>query len=366
MAPLELSSQQVRRLRLRAKGLLAANGRGLEPAEVVAGRLGVQAQESLSAALALWIRSRGLTLDGIEAARVEARTITRTWAMRGTLHLVTSRDLGWILGLVGPREIAKSRRRYRKLGLDEETLARSVEVLESELLRGGPRVKGELAKLLKANGIPSGGQAAYHLLRHAGLSGKVCTGPEQDGEATYAAIEDWLKAPPAMVEEKALLRRYWQGHGPASLADAVSWSGLTMTQVKRGLEGIREELTEVSVAGEAAWVEARLLEVEAADAESTVHLLPAYDDLLLGYGDRKWLVAAEHARAIHPGGGLLRPTLLVAGEARGIWRLSHGSAETVVEVEPFAPLSGEIKEAVAGKVTELSHFLGVPTELRFS
>src|SRR5919202_160971 len=90
-----LSADQVRRLCLRAQRLdprPAAAG----VAQVVREVCGVQAQDPAAAALAVRARGAGLTAAGVERARVEERSVVRTWCMRGTLHLVATEDLGWL------------------------------------------------------------------------------------------------------------------------------------------------------------------------------------------------------------------------------------------------------------------------------
>ena len=43
--------------------------------------------------------------------------IVRTWPMRGTLHFVAAEDLGWLVGLLGPRVLSASPARRRQLGI---------------------------------------------------------------------------------------------------------------------------------------------------------------------------------------------------------------------------------------------------------
>jgi hypothetical protein len=54
--------------------------------------------------------------------------------------------------------------------------------------------------------------------------------------------------------------------------------------------------------------------------------LPAFDELLLGWRDRTPTVPAQHARAVHPGGGILRPVVLEDGVAIGTWTLAGGES----------------------------------------
>src|SRR5205807_488333 len=54
---------------------------------------GVQAQVTAMARIALWSRLRDLTVDDVERALEQKRTIVKTWSMRGALHLLASNEL---------------------------------------------------------------------------------------------------------------------------------------------------------------------------------------------------------------------------------------------------------------------------------
>ena len=117
MADLEAKRSE---LRLRAQRLHPEAAReATNVAHLVRDLCGLQAQDLSAATLAVRPRSSGLTASDVERARLEERTIVRTWCMRGTLHLVAADDLGWLLPLLGPVFVRKSQRRYDQLGLNE-------------------------------------------------------------------------------------------------------------------------------------------------------------------------------------------------------------------------------------------------------
>src|SRR5271165_7067364 len=60
----------------------------------VASRLcGLQAQLMSSAELTLWARVENLDRQAIQTALWQNRTLVKTWAMRGTLHLLPAKEL---------------------------------------------------------------------------------------------------------------------------------------------------------------------------------------------------------------------------------------------------------------------------------
>src|SRR4051812_27352924 len=54
---------------------------------------GIQAQVLSAAELALWARVQNLSRSDIQTALWQARSLIKTWAMRGTLHLLAANEL---------------------------------------------------------------------------------------------------------------------------------------------------------------------------------------------------------------------------------------------------------------------------------
>ncbi|MFL5693014.1 MAG: DNA glycosylase AlkZ-like family protein, partial [Ktedonobacteraceae bacterium] len=81
-----LSDEHVRLLHLRAQRLAPPPSSAVASVvQIVKGMCGIQAQEASAAALAVRVRSTGLVAADVERARVEERTVIRTWGLRGTL-----------------------------------------------------------------------------------------------------------------------------------------------------------------------------------------------------------------------------------------------------------------------------------------
>jgi len=115
---ISLSDDQLRFLRLHAQRLTPQQpGEVIGVAQVVKEVCGIQAQDASAATLAVRSRSNGLFVSDVEQARVHDRSIIRTWGPRGTLHLLASDDVGWLLPLLGPVFVAGYRRPPEALGL---------------------------------------------------------------------------------------------------------------------------------------------------------------------------------------------------------------------------------------------------------
>jgi hypothetical protein len=186
--------------------------------------------------------------------------------------------------------------------------------------------RAELAARLDAAGIRTAGQATPHLLALAALRGVSVL----VGEGRFALARDVVGDGEPVPREEALARlarRWLAAHGPATAADLAGWSGLPLRDARAGLGAIADEL--VALDGD-------LVDLEAAPRPTDPvppRLLGAFDPYLLGWRDRGFAVAPEHARRVHPGGGILRATATVDGRVVGTWSRPRGR----VELDLFAP-----------------------------
>jgi len=71
------------------------------PVEIARRLAGVQAQVAGSAELAIAVRQSRPDREAVRRALWEDGTLVRTWAMRGTLHLLPAAEAGAYLSLMG-------------------------------------------------------------------------------------------------------------------------------------------------------------------------------------------------------------------------------------------------------------------------
>ncbi|WP_418606664.1 DNA glycosylase AlkZ-like family protein [Georgenia sp. SUBG003] len=144
--------------------------------------------------------------------------------------------------------------------------------------------------------------------------------------------------------------RYFRGHGPATLKDFAWWTKLTVADARAGLGLARPHLESVEVDGVEHLMDPATpdLLAEHRRAARGVHLLPAFDEMILGYRDRSATLPPEHADRIVPGGnGIFRPTVVADGRAVGTWRRVGTGARRKIEAEPFTMFTRTVEAAVA-------------------
>ncbi len=363
-----LSNDRVRFLRQYAQHLIPNQpGTHISVTQVVQEVCGIQAQDTNAAALAIRVRGSGLVATDVEQARIQQRSIVRTWGPRGTLHLLATEDLRWLLTLFGPVFIAGNRSRRIELGLDDETSIRGVQLIRDILAGQGPLTRDELVAQLATRGIRLEGQARPHLISFAALQGIICLGPDRGTKPTYVLLDDWIdRASLISLSREAaceeLAQRYLAAYGPASPDDMAAWSGLPVGEIRAAWKRIAGSFVEVEVAGQPGWLpKAHLVRLdEFSDHLLIVRLLSGFDTYLLGYRSRDIAVALQFAKRINAGGGMIRPALVVNGQAVGTWKSTQRKKQLDVVVEPFEQLYPGVQPALEAEARDIARFLGIP------
>jgi len=317
---------------------IAQETRCSSPEEVVRWLGAVQAQDYGQAAWALGQRLRTPSQAAVAQAIADGN-ILLTWALRGTLHLVPAPDAGWLLQLLAPRQAAAATARRQQLGLDEATHTRARNLVVRALQGGRAQTRAQLMQLFEQAGIGTTGQRGYHLLWSFGQEGLLCLGPLAGKQQTFVLLEEWVPTPTVLGREEGLATlalRYFTSHGPATAHDFAWWSGLAVGQARRGLESIKARLVTRKLEGKEYWWAENSPSTTARPLPSTVHLLPGFDEYLLGYQDRQAVLAAEHADLVVPGrNGIFQPMVVVDGRIVGTWKRTFRKNDVEVFVKLF-------------------------------
>ncbi len=362
-----LSPDQLLAFRLRAQ-CLHPDAAASDPAQAVREVCGIQAQDVSAAALQIRARTAGVTAAAVDRARAEDRSVIRTWAMRGTLHLVAAPDLAWMLPLFGPEFIRRGERRFAELGLTPEIRDAALNAIRSILGDQGPLPRPALAEALRQRGLPTEGQVIAGLVYFAGLAGALCYGLSADGQEVCVLLDAWIDPPAPLPRDDALAecaRRYLHAYGPASPADMAAWSGLPLRDCRAVWDRLSGDLLEVEFGGSPLWIpcsRAAWLDLPPVD-QPLVRLLGAFDAYLLGYQDRDLIVEKQVAKRINAGGGMIRPALLVDGRAAGTWKMRRSKKGAALTVDPFADLDTSILSALDAESRDIGRFLNLPITL---
>jgi hypothetical protein len=333
------------------------------PAAVVRTLLAVQGQDYLASLWAVAVRTPGATEHAVEES-LERRELVRTWPMRGTLHLMAAEDARWMTELLTPKVITGLATRYRQLGLDDAVFDRCRAAFE-EALQGGRQITRPAAHvLLDGIGIPPG-VGRNHILGHLCMRCVLVGASRQGRQPTFALFEEWAPAAGSLPREEALAhlaRRYFPSHGPATEQDLQWWSGLTLRQIREAIALVAGDLEETVVDGVSYWSGPGT--VPSLDP-AAIHLLPSFDEYLLGYRDRSASLDRAHATGVNPGGnGMFNPLVVIGGRVRGTWKRTIKPDAVEIVTTPFHRFTKREDRAIAAEAERYGAFLGLPVVVR--
>jgi len=343
----------------------------------VTGRIaGLHAQLMGSAELSLWARLDGVTRETAGQALWEDRTLVKTWAMRGTLHLLPAAEYGvWQGALATYRHYLKPSW-FKAFAITPPQLEALLQAVAAEL-HGALRTRAELAAAVeRRTGVPGMGQklldgfGAY--LKPASFRGLLCFGPGEGQNVRFTHPETWLgRRDPVGADEAlaAMARRFLGVYAPATREDLGRWWAVSPAQAGKLLRALGDEAAEVDVAGEPRWVPAdQAAAMAAAQPTGTVRLLPAFDPYVIGatrHAERLLDDPVLRAR-VHRPQGWVSPVILVDGRIAGVWRHESKRSRVVVEAEPFGWLEASVREHVEEEAGRLAAFLDGALELRWT
>ena len=343
--------------RLRANRLVGAP---LErPEDVVRWLCAVQSQDYHGAKWALAQRCAPVTDAELDALFV-AGAILRTHVLRPTWHFVAPEDIRWLLRLTGPRVHVANRHIYRKLGVDEEAVGRSRAVIERALAGGRHLTRAEIGQSLREAGLDAEGLRLTYFVMRAELDGIICSGPRRGRQFTYALLEERAPAGRSLDRDEALAEiatRYFASHGPAELRDLAWWSGLTIADVRLAVAAAGDALRCETIDGTDWWSASEATPVGALESP-VVHLLPNYDEYLIGHRD--------HRPTCHPSirdrarwDEELGPHVVtVDGLVVGGWRRTISGGSVSMALNLLVALTDDERPALEEATKRYSRFLG--------
>jgi hypothetical protein len=262
--------------------------------------------------------------------------------------------------------LARDGRRLKQLGLDEEIMERCKELFY-DALKGNRRLsRPEMMKLLEGAGIRTANQRGYHILWYVSQTGLICLGPMRDRQQTFVLLDEWVPDSRELSREESLAelaRRYFASHGPATVHDLAWWAGLTVAEARSGLEAAMPGLISEEIAGKEYWMTSDAPGHMAYD-RSSVHLLPAFDEYLLGYKDRTAVLTVEDGPRVVPGkNGVFLPTIVVGGRVAGTWKRRLKKSSIDIQLSPFTDL-GDADERAIEAARSYGDFVGLPLSSR--
>ena len=339
--------------------------------DVVSHLVGMQAQLPLDPYTGLWSRLAGFAPDDLARPLVE-RELVRIVLMRGTIHLVTADDALEIRPLVQPildREMRMHGQHKEALAAtDARPIVAAMRKVLTERPLNGPALRSAIAARFPdvdaaAMALACRNHLALVQVPPRGVWGKSLG-------VTVTTAESWLGRPQAVSPSiDALILRYLGAFGPATVADAAAWSGLT--GMREVVERLRPKLR--TFRNERGQELFDLPDAPRPDPSvpAPVRFLPTYDNVLLSHADRSRFVDDAERRAHSSTTSTVLGAVLHDGRMVGTWSIERdpeaGRATVLVDQMGSLTKRGESSITAEGRRLLAFHAPDLPVhDIRFT
>lgn len=338
---------------------------------------GVQAQVMSGAEIGIWARVEGIRPQDVRDALWKRRSLVKTWAMRGTLHLLSSSELplyvaalrtrlgyttsAWLKGQgTSLDEIEKITAAIRKV-LDRRQLTR-------EELASRVAISAKLPPAARKRMMSGWGS----VLHPASYKGNLCFGPSDGKNVTFVRPDQWLAKwnEPTNSEEalQTLAIRFLSTYGPATHDDFAHWWGASPAVARKIFQAIFSDMEQVEFGGRKAWIRKEDLNpIQDSELMHPVSLVPSFDCYVMQYSPRELLAPKEHrSRVFLQLAGWISQVLLIDGEASGIWKYKKKGERLIVKIEPFERIGRSDREVIEDEIGRLGEFFEATPETTFA
>ena len=292
-----------------------------DPAEVV-GYLGaIQAQEYRLMRWAVAMRTKKPSMKAFKEAFNSGRII-RLHLMRGTWQLITAEDYWPILELCAPKAISvtKGWMSSNKISIPDEEMLQIREILLQTAVDKRSVTKEDFVQALAEKDITMDDHRLSYHIRMTEMSGLLCSGDLLPMKASYALTANKVKSTVKMNRDEALMRftrKYFQSRQPATLEDFVWWSGLNVSDCRKGIALLGDTIHVEHWKGRDFYLtdDCRTRGFR----KGQFLLIPPYDEYLIGYKSRDIVLLPEHRHHAHNNSGIFQPIIAHDGFICGNW-----------------------------------------------
>lgn len=322
---------------------------------------GLQAQEPASPYVALHARLDGFAAEDLDGA-IARREAVKATLMRTTLHLVSAADYLRLLPALRPMHHGLRRRGATIDDAIVRRLGRSA-LEHAATPRSNTELRAHVEREARMLGVDLEEAWWWVRLRHDFIHVPTTASWSYGRRPTLSAAAAWLPGAPFAGHAAAvdhLVERYLAAFGPASLADAASWSGLPVATLRPAIERLERDGRLWRGRTETGRSLVDLAAAPRPDGSLPVppRLLAMWDSVLLAFADRSRVISDEARAIVVAKNGDTLPTFLVDGRVAGLWwAVAEPGGRTRIELEPFGTLRVRDRRALEREAERLSAFV---------
>ena len=291
------------------------------PEDVVRYMGAMQAQEYRMMRWAVAMRTGKPSLQAFQQA-FNSGKIIRLHLMRGTWQLVAAEDYWQLLSLCASKAFKvikgwmKSNRIY--ITEEEERVVREIFIMTAA--DKGSVTKEDFVEALANRGIKLDSHRLSYHIRLAEISGILCSGDLLPMKASYALTDNKVKNKSIFERDEALLmltEKYFKSRQPATLEDFCWWSGLSISDCRKGIELMGEKIHQVRWKDKIFYITDNCR--TRGFRKGNYLLIPPYDEYLISYKSRDIVLQHDYRHKAHNNSGIFQPIITRGGIVCGNW-----------------------------------------------
>jgi Winged helix DNA-binding domain len=365
-----------RRARLLIRHHLAPSAKATDVVALAERLVGLHATDPATVFLAAAARLKKATVEQVEHALYDDRTLVRTLCMRRTMFVVPCALVPVVQAAVTNALVPGERKRTVRM-IEENGMARDgtrwLRQAEAETLAAiearGEATGAELAKAVPMlrKQIPYGQGKTWagkmgmttRVLFLLSCEQRVVRGrPQGSWTSTryrWAPMRSWLPdGVPSLKPDEArseLARRWLAAFGPGTVEDIKWWTGWPLGQTRQAVAAL--DTVEVALESGGTGIVLAGDEAPARSPKPAVSLLPSLDPTTMGWAEREWYLG-PHKAALFDTSGNAGPTIWWDGRIVGGWT-QRKSGEVVWRL--LDDIGADGRRAVEREVERLQSWL---------
>lgn len=335
---------------------------------VVRDLCGLQAQMKSTIFFALFSRVKGITPDIVDKLLYEEKALTRTYCMRGTIHVIPSEDLPLYISATKGSWKNRLKRRIKKgrafplEKIKREVYPRVLKALENESLS-----KKQISLFLGSKEFKD--ISIYSVIKSMCYDGLIVFGKPKGNESMIAKATEWFSGTFPNVDESTakiqLLEKYLKTYGPASIQDFAYWIGSRVSDAKYWFEKLSDKTVPITVKKTKSKLFAlkeTKVELMKVDCNTKVpfRFLPYFDSALLGHKNKDRILEQQYKRKVFLPAANVAAVVLSNGFVKGIWRYKITKKKLAITINFFEKMDSDELDEAYREADQLKSALGVP------
>jgi hypothetical protein len=313
--------------------------------------------------LSLFARSINFKREHLDEELYVKRTLGKLRSARRTVYVLPKEMIPYTYGAIKTmlEDRFEKYMKYQGFSRDEyESKAKSIlEILQN---KGMPATD-----IKKALGIKENVSAIVNVMCDQGLLIRgEAKGGWNSNTHTYYVFQEYLpdvdlNRVDELRAKELLIKKYIAAFGPVTVSDISWWTGFTKTEVKKIVEELENEISNVQIEpiGEDHLMlsaEKELLASINPSSKPIVNFLPPLDSYLMGYKERGRYLRPEQVDFVFDGSGNCTSTILINGRIAGIWDFAK-EKEPMVKLFFFADVEDDMLNEIYTEASRMGKFI---------